>query len=88
MKGLLTLMAVSAALTLSENDPLKSEQEAIGDIEDTLEYLHANEEDGDGPRAKLQNLAILRAQVVRYAAYLLPSLTPADVQFLLKEATE
>jgi hypothetical protein len=88
MKGLFTLMGASAALGLAVNTPVQSDDEALGDFEDTLEWLHMNDQDGDGARAKLQNLAILRAQVDRYAEFLMPSLSPEDIAFCVKEATE
>jgi hypothetical protein len=88
MKGLFTLMSASAAVALAENPPIQSCEWALCEIQDTLTFLDLNEDDGDGSRAKLQNLAILRAQCDRYAEYLLPKLTPGDVQFCLMEAAE
>jgi hypothetical protein len=88
MKGLMPLMTTAAALGLALNPPVESDDEAIGEIEDTLEWLHMNDEDGDGARAKLQNLAILRAQVDRYAEFLIAKLSPAEINFCVMEATE
>jgi hypothetical protein len=88
MKGLMPLMTTAAALGLALNPPVQSDDEALGDFEDTLEWLHMNDQDGDGARAKLQNLAILRAQVDRYAEFLIAKLSAAEINFCVMEATE
>lgn len=88
MKGLLPLMVAGAALGLAENPPVKSDEEALTDIHDALEWLEMNDADGDSARAKLQNIAILRAQIDRYAEFLIPSLSDGDVEFCVREVAE